>query len=78
MKINDWWIDCLIDLCDGFVLSFFDLFLGATNEPPLPRRKKCPELAYKSHEFIIGSEYTDARNNAANRMARVSILVIKL
>ncbi|XP_037809731.1 uncharacterized protein LOC119602340 isoform X9 [Lucilia sericata] len=45
-------------------------FVGPTNEPPLPRRKKCPELAYKSHEFIIGSEYTDARNNAANRMAR--------
>uniref|UniRef100_A0A1A9VW98 Nuclear protein MDM1 n=1 Tax=Glossina austeni TaxID=7395 RepID=A0A1A9VW98_GLOAU len=45
-------------------------FVGATNEPPIPRRKKCPELAYKSHEFIIGSEYTDARNNAANRMPR--------
>ncbi|XP_058974062.1 proteoglycan 4 isoform X4 [Musca domestica] len=45
-------------------------FVGTTNEPPLPRRKKCPELAYKSHEFIIGSEYTDARNNAANRMPR--------
>ncbi|KAM7361328.1 uncharacterized protein ACRADG_011263 isoform 3-T6 [Cochliomyia hominivorax] len=45
-------------------------FVGPTNEPPLPRRKKCPELAYKSHEFIIGTEYTDARNNAANRMAR--------
>uniref|UniRef100_A0A1B0BKC7 Nuclear protein MDM1 n=1 Tax=Glossina palpalis gambiensis TaxID=67801 RepID=A0A1B0BKC7_9MUSC len=46
------------------------MFDGATNEPPIPRRKKCPELAYKSHEFIIGSEYTDARNNAANRMPR--------
>uniref|UniRef100_A0A1I8PUI7 Nuclear protein MDM1 n=1 Tax=Stomoxys calcitrans TaxID=35570 RepID=A0A1I8PUI7_STOCA len=45
-------------------------FVGTTNEPPLPRRKKCPELAYKSHEFIIGSEYTDARYNAANRMPR--------
>ncbi|XP_055681314.1 uncharacterized protein LOC129788914 isoform X6 [Lutzomyia longipalpis] len=22
------------------------------NEPPLPRRKKCPELAYKTHEFM--------------------------
>ncbi|KAG5673605.1 hypothetical protein PVAND_003636 [Polypedilum vanderplanki] len=25
------------------------------NEPPLPRRKKCPELAYRHHEFIIDS-----------------------
>ncbi|XP_017119733.1 uncharacterized protein LOC108141075 isoform X8 [Drosophila elegans] len=46
-------------------------FVGPTNEPPLPRRKKCPELAYKSHEFIIGSEYTDARRDAsAHRLAR--------
>ncbi|KRK03083.1 nucleolar and coiled-body phosphoprotein 1 isoform X5 [Drosophila yakuba] len=46
-------------------------FVGATNEPPLPRRKKCPELAYKSHEFIIGSEYTDGRRDAsAHRLAR--------
>ncbi|XP_054087506.1 neurofilament heavy polypeptide isoform X3 [Zeugodacus cucurbitae] len=47
-------------------------FIGPTNEPPLPRRKKCPELAYKSHEFIIGSEYTDARGGhaGANRSAR--------
>ncbi|ALC47989.1 CG17816 [Drosophila busckii] len=46
-------------------------FVGPTNEPPLPRRKKCPELAYKSHEFIIGSEYTDARrDNSAYRSAR--------
>lgn len=49
---------------------------GPTNEPPLPRRKKCPELAYKSHEFIIGSEYTDARRDAsAHRSARVSTYV---
>ncbi|KAH8369383.1 hypothetical protein KR009_009243, partial [Drosophila setifemur] len=46
-------------------------FVGPTNEPPLPRRKKCPELAYKSHEFIIGSEYTDARRDASShRLAR--------
>ncbi|KAF7994184.1 hypothetical protein HCN44_011453 [Aphidius gifuensis] len=25
---------------------------GPTLEPPLPRRKKCPELAYRHHEFI--------------------------
>ncbi|XP_026850925.1 uncharacterized protein LOC6594710 isoform X7 [Drosophila persimilis] len=46
-------------------------FDGPTNEPSMPRRKKCPELAYKSHEFIIGSEYTDARREAsAHRLAR--------
>lgn len=56
-------------------LSWFVCPTGPTNEPPLPRRKKCPELAYKSHEFIIGSEYTDARRDAsAHRAARVSIL----
>lgn len=25
---------------------------GTSMEPPLPRRKKCPELAYRTHEFI--------------------------
>ncbi|XP_034132707.1 uncharacterized protein LOC117586613 isoform X8 [Drosophila guanche] len=46
-------------------------FDGPTNEPSMPRRKKCPELAYKSHEFIIGSEYTDARRDpSAHRLAR--------
>ncbi|XP_055534383.1 uncharacterized protein LOC129723484 isoform X6 [Wyeomyia smithii] len=30
-----------------------DKFIEASiNEPPLPRRKKCPELAYRSHEFM--------------------------
>ncbi|XP_055923255.1 proteoglycan 4 isoform X10 [Eupeodes corollae] len=44
---------------------------GPTNEPPLPRRKKCPELAYKSHEFIKGSEQTsDSRNNVIANRAR--------
>ncbi|XP_020715662.1 neurofilament heavy polypeptide isoform X1 [Ceratitis capitata] len=52
--------------------QFIASLTGPTNEPPLPRRKKCPELAYKSHEFIIGSEYTDARGGhaGANRLAR--------
>lgn len=60
----------LIRLSIGFCAS-----AGATNEPPLPRRKKCPELAYKSHEFIIGSEYTDGRRDAsAHRLARVSVV----
>ncbi|XP_055923247.1 uncharacterized protein LOC129953806 isoform X3 [Eupeodes corollae] len=45
--------------------------IGPTNEPPLPRRKKCPELAYKSHEFIKGSEQTsDSRNNVIANRAR--------
>ncbi|CAO1442424.1 unnamed protein product [Diamesa tonsa] len=26
--------------------------IAPINEPPLPRRKKCPELAYRHHEFI--------------------------
>lgn len=64
-------------LIDCHILSIFASIsvqlAGPTNEPPLPRRKKCPELAYKSHEFIIGSEYTDARRDAsAHRSARVS------
>ncbi len=49
-------------------------FLGTCNEPPLPRRKKCPELAYKTHEFINcdQSASTNYRNdnNSINR-ARV-------
>ncbi|XP_055588411.1 serine/arginine repetitive matrix protein 1 isoform X2 [Uranotaenia lowii] len=33
-----------------------DKFIEASiNEPPLPRRKKCPELAYRTHEFLSGS-----------------------
>ncbi|KAK0096581.1 hypothetical protein PV326_005077 [Microctonus aethiopoides] len=29
---------------------------GPTLEPPLPRRKKCPELAYRHHEFINATD----------------------
>ncbi|XP_071567529.1 uncharacterized protein [Temnothorax nylanderi] len=29
---------------------------GPTLEPPLPRRKKCPALAYKTHEFITAAD----------------------
>ncbi|XP_019700195.2 mucin-5AC isoform X15 [Harpegnathos saltator] len=29
---------------------------GPTLEPPLPRRKKYPELAYKTHEFITAAD----------------------
>lgn len=37
---------------------------GPINEPPLPRRKKNPELAYRSHEFIGGIDRTDSSNRA--------------
>lgn len=40
------------------------IFLGTCNEPPLPRRKKCPELAYKTHEFINCDQ--SASNNYRN------------
>ncbi|GAB0093317.1 AF4/FMR2 family member 4 isoform X1 [Sergentomyia squamirostris] len=36
------------------------------NEPPLPRRKKCPELAYKTHEFI-SCDASDGRNTNVTR-----------
>ncbi|XP_026826741.1 nascent polypeptide-associated complex subunit alpha, muscle-specific form isoform X12 [Ooceraea biroi] len=29
---------------------------GPTLEPPLPRRKKCPALAYRTHEFITAAD----------------------
>ena len=56
--------------------TYLNIIISAQcNEPPLPRRKKCPELAYKSHEFIIGSEYTggDVRNSNFVARARVSV-----
>ncbi|XP_031630936.1 uncharacterized protein LOC116345606 isoform X6 [Contarinia nasturtii] len=37
---------------------------GVINEPPLPRRKKCPELAYRTHEFITGETRTKNDINA--------------
>lgn len=49
-------------------------YVGTINEPPLPRRKKCPELAYKTHEFIsCDQQQQPLKNefNSANR-ARVS------
>lgn len=72
--------DWLIVICNlSPFLSFPGCPAGPTNEPPLPRRKKCPELAYKSHEFIIGSEYTDARRDAsAHRSARVSKILLRI
>ncbi|XP_055710379.1 cell surface glycoprotein 1 isoform X2 [Phlebotomus papatasi] len=36
------------------------------NEPPLPRRKKCPELAYKTNEFM-SCDAPDGRNTNVAR-----------
>lgn len=41
------------------------------NEPPLPRRKKCPELAYRHHEFIADSSHDNTDFNVTR--ARVSV-----
>ncbi|XP_059609384.1 uncharacterized protein LOC132256837 isoform X2 [Phlebotomus argentipes] len=38
----------------------------AINEPPLPRRKKCPELAYKTNEFM-SCDASDGRNESITR-----------
>lgn len=68
-------------LCYSFFFLFFFVDykkIGTCNEPPLPRRKKCPELAYKTHEFINCEQQppttTSFRNdiNSVNR-ARVSL-----
>lgn len=42
------------------------------NEPAMPRRKKCPELAYKAHEFIAGESTQHSLNASVNNRARVS------
>ncbi|XP_037925193.1 uncharacterized protein LOC119660590 isoform X7 [Hermetia illucens] len=39
---------------------------GPINEPPLPRRKKCPELAYRTHDFISGSGNAPSATNLRN------------
>ncbi|KAL9694338.1 hypothetical protein quinque_013623 [Culex quinquefasciatus] len=47
-----------------------DKFIEASiNEPPLPRRKKCPELAYRSHEFMSsrGQEHAGGTGGAQDR-----------
>lgn len=45
---------------------------GTTNnEPPLPRRKKCPELAYRHTEFMSCDE-PDRNSSNNNNRARVS------
>lgn len=49
-------------------------FAAPINEPPLPRRKKCPELAYKTNEFM-SCDAPDGRNTNVAR-ARVRILIL--
>uniref|UniRef100_A0A182ILU6 Nuclear protein MDM1 n=1 Tax=Anopheles atroparvus TaxID=41427 RepID=A0A182ILU6_ANOAO len=34
--------------------------LASINEPPLPRRKKCPELAYRTNEFLASRAHNAA------------------
>lgn len=41
-------------------------FSGTSMEPPLPRRKKCPELAYRTHEFISSAAQQHANIQAAD------------
>lgn len=48
-------------------------FLGTINEPPLPRRKKCPELAYRTHEFLACEAKNDLNATTYNSRARVSV-----
>ena len=62
---------------------FFNIITGPTLEPPLPRRKKCPELAYRTHTFAptdkIGIDAVDS-NVVADKI-RVSFfpfLLVKL
>jgi predicted metalloenzyme YecM len=44
------------------ILFLFSVINAPINEPPLPRRKKCPELAYRHNEFILDSnaDHTDS------------------
>ncbi|OXU19241.1 hypothetical protein TSAR_016640 [Trichomalopsis sarcophagae] len=39
---------------------------GTSLEPPLPRRKKCPELAYRTHEFISSAAQQHANIQTAD------------
>lgn len=56
-------------------------FAGPTLEPPLPRRKKCPELAYRTHEFITaadggGIDAIDSNVVADKVRVRITSLII--
>nr|XP_029716537.1 protein transport protein sec31-like isoform X4 [Aedes albopictus] len=44
-----------------------DKFIEASiNEPPLPRRKKCPELAYRTHEFMAANQLRGGNEPSAH------------
>lgn len=56
-------------------------FAGPTLEPPLPRRKKCPELAYRTHEFITaadggGIDAVDSNVVADKVRVRITLIII--
>lgn len=57
--------------------EYSNIQTGTINEPPLPRRKKCPELAYKTHEFITCDQNAHRSNDLVasvkNSRARVSV-----
>lgn len=49
------------------------IYIGVINEPPLPRRKKCPELAYRTHEFITRETRTKNDINASTYNGRARV-----
>ena len=55
-------------------MNFSTVINAPINEPPLPRRKKCPELAYRHHEFIADSSNDQTDSNVTR--ARVSLFVV--
>lgn len=55
-----------------FTFDFVMTLLGTINEPPLPRRKKCPELAYRTHEFLTCESKNDLNASTFSNRARVS------
>lgn len=64
--ITIWFVSC------GCCWCFHSIGVINFQEPPLPRRKKCPELAYRSHEFITGERTkNDINARTYNGRARV-------
>jgi hypothetical protein len=60
---------------DNEILDFSTVINAPINEPPLPRRKKCPELAYRHHEFI--ADHSADKVDSSVTRARVSFGVCK-
>lgn len=69
--------DCCCCCCScSYFIQFLNhtySYTGVINEPPLPRRKKCPELAYRSHEFITGETRTKNDINARTYNGRARV-----